>query len=115
MVVGVEGKLPERMRGCRPYRPLRSFLRLHLCCSLSAPPPLPEIYSLTFYPRPHPCTCLRNSQALEAELSGEYGGALKMYKMLLERYDDRYENDSDSEKSSRRMEEEGKEQGGEGG
>lgn len=43
-------------------------------------------------------------------MSGEYGLALKTYKNLLERYDNRYEEDGDS----RRMAEEGEGDEGEG-
>jgi len=56
---------------------------------------------------PPPClqrSCL--SQALEAEVSGEYDVALKLYKELLERHDTRYEKDIDSQESPQAMMEE---------
>ncbi|CAN0516901.1 unnamed protein product, partial [Ectocarpus sp. 12 AP-2014] len=48
-------------------------------------------------------------QALEAELSGEYDVALRMYKKLLDRYDTRFEKETDTQESSaaRGMDEEG--------
>ncbi|CAM9754681.1 unnamed protein product [Ectocarpus sp. 6 AP-2014] len=48
-------------------------------------------------------------QALEAELSGEYEVALRMYKKLLDRYDTRFEKETDTQDSSaaRGMDEEG--------
>eukprot|EP00903_Cladosiphon_okamuranus_P011333 g10683.t1 len=45
-------------------------------------------------------------QALQAELSGEYDVALKIYKKLMTRYDTRYEKNLDSQDSARCMDEE---------
>lgn len=56
-------------------------------------------------------------QALEAELSGDFETALKIYKKLMDQYDTRYEKEEhvDSQNSSRCMDEEhsggGKENG----
>lgn len=43
----------------------------------------------------------RRRQALQAELSGEYDAALKIYKKLMARYDTRYEKNEDSQDSAR--------------
>lgn len=45
-------------------------------------------------------TLERNRLALEAELSGDYGLALGMYKKLLVRHDTRYENETEESSSS---------------
>lgn len=42
----------------------------------------------------------RHSQALQAELSGDYDAALKIYKKLMARYDTRYEQHADSQDST---------------
>lgn len=47
------------------------------------------------------CAGIVFRQALEAELSGDYDFALKIYKKLAEQHDTRYEQDSESQQSPR--------------
>lgn len=54
-----------------------------------------------------------HSQALQAELSGEYDVALKIYKKLMARYDTRFEKPADSQDSARGMDDDDDEEEGE--
>lgn len=47
---------------------------------------------------------------MQAELSGQYDVALKIYKKLMARYDTRYEQNVDSQDSARGMDEEDEEE-----
>lgn len=64
------------------------------------------LLSLTTIPPPPEHGAIRagivSRQALEAELSGDYDFALKIYKKLAEQHDTRYEQDSESQQSPRR-------------
>lgn len=51
---------------------------------------------------------------MQAELSGQYDVALKIYKKLMARYDTRYEQNVDSQDSARGMDEEDEEDEEEG-